>query len=423
MNTLFARRISSCGLVAALFCVSLGAFAQQQVIPVWPNGAPGSEEWTQKETVSLFTPGNNVVRNVTQPTLTAYFPSPSVATGTGIIVCPGGGFRFLSWEIEGTQVAQWLSDHGVAAFVLKYRLVDTGATEEEFREKLSEFFATLEKALSEVGDGSIRNALSRDAEAPKIIPLAVADGRQAIRLVRQHASEWGIAPDRIGIMGFSAGGAVTMGVVMEHDAESRPNFAAPIYGGYMPGAPVPGDAPPLFICVANDDPLAAESVKLYSDWKAAGHPVELHIYSKGGHGFGMIKRGIPADGWIERLGDWLGVQGLLTPPPASTSASSGEKIDVSGTWVFEVETDMGSGSPTLTFKQEGEKLTGQYQGIFGQAPLTGTLKGNEIEFSFNVDAAGQEATIVYSGTVEQNSMKGELDLGDYGPGTFVGKRE
>jgi acetyl esterase/lipase len=142
--------------------------------------------------------------------------------------------------------------------------------------------------------------------------LAIADGRQALKIVRQHAAEWGIASDRIGIMGFSAGATVTMGVVMDHDAESHPSFAMAIYGGNTNGATIPKDAPPLFILSANDDPGGSKaSFQVYSAWKAAALPVELHIYSKGGHGFGMSRRNLPVDDWIDRLGDWLRVQGLL----------------------------------------------------------------------------------------------------------------
>ena len=131
-------------------------------------------------------------------------------------------------------------------------------------------------------------------------------------MVRERATEWGIALDRIGIIGFSAGSTVTVSVALEHDAGSRPDFAGAIYGAGRQDVPVPADAPPLFILCADDDLMASpESVRLYSDWKAAGHPVELHIYSKGGHGFGMNKQGLPSDTWIDRFGDWLRVQGLL----------------------------------------------------------------------------------------------------------------
>jgi acetyl esterase/lipase len=142
-------------------------------------------------------------------------------------------------------------------------------------------------------------------------PLVIADGQQTVRVVREHASEWCLAPDRIGMMGFSAGGMVTVSVALKHDASCRPDFAAAIYASVQ-AAPVPADAPPLFILCAADDEMASPiSVRLYSDWKAAGHSVELHIYATGGHGFGMRKLGLSTDTWIERFGDWLQVQGLL----------------------------------------------------------------------------------------------------------------
>src|SRR5207302_5877708 len=127
-------------------------------------------------------------------------------------------------------------------------------------------------------------------------PLAIADGRQSVALVRQHAAEWGIAPDRIGLLGFSAGGRVTAGVALEHDDASRPDFAAVIYGALWENLEVPADAPPLFVLVANDDELAAANcLDLFSAWRTAGHPAELHVFAQGGHGFGMNQQGLPSD--------------------------------------------------------------------------------------------------------------------------------
>src|SRR5579871_1943359 len=307
MHSHFRKGLTRCGIVAGLLALSVTA-STQQVLPVWPGVAPGSENWTQKEVEYLDGGKRKMVRNVVQPTLTAYLPDHDKATGTAVVVCPGGGFHFLSWDSEGLEVAKWLRDRGVAAFVLKYRLLNTGATEAEFQQHLAELFGT-----AKPGDPAIKPI--DEAERKQLPSLAIADGRQAIRVVRQHAAEWGIAPDRIGILGFSAGSVVTMGAVMDHTPESRPNFAAPIYGGSTGGAPIPPDAPPLFLLVADDDkPNAIGSAKLYSEWKAAGKSAELHIYSKGGHGFGMNKRGLPVDTWIERFGDWLKVQGLLQPP-------------------------------------------------------------------------------------------------------------
>jgi acetyl esterase/lipase len=152
-------------------------------------------------------------------------------------------------------------------------------------------------------------------EVRKISALAVADGRQAIKVVREHAAEWGVKPGRVGIMGFSAGGMVTTGVATGYDAASRPNFAAPVYGPVYRSVKVPRDAPPLFICCATDDALVppGDSISLYSSWNAAGKSAELHVYAKGNHGFGMSKQGLPCDTWIDRFGDWLGQQGFLKP--------------------------------------------------------------------------------------------------------------
>ncbi|HEV3304186.1 MAG TPA: alpha/beta hydrolase [Planctomycetaceae bacterium] len=241
-----------------------------------------------------------IVRNVVRPTLTAFLPERSKANDTAVIVCPGGGFYFQC-EDEGTEAAERLRARGVAAFVLKHRLIDTGATEAEFHTALLQ--AALLKGIADSLIGGERPVLPEDVR--KFSALAVADGQQAIKVVRERAGEWGIKPDRIGIMGFSSGGVVSTGVATEHDAASRPNFVASIYGPVLGRVKVPMDAPPLFICCASDDPLvpSRDSIRLYSAWKGAGKSAELHIYAKGGHGFGG--QGLPSDTWIDRFGDWL----------------------------------------------------------------------------------------------------------------------
>jgi acetyl esterase/lipase len=274
---------------------------QPEVIPLWPDGAPGSEDWNQQEQETLAPPpiSFRTVRNVTQPTLTAFLPHPSRAVGTAVIICPGGGFHSLAIDHEGRDVARWLNSRGVAAFVLKYRLLPTEVRDEDFERQFQENLAD-------------RNTLR--AVAKQIGPLAIADGQQAMKIVRQRAAEWGLAPNRIGMMGFSAGGRVTVGVALEHDAQSRPDFAAPIYGALWEDITVPADAPPLFMALANDDDdalVVEPGLALYSAWRTAGHPVELHIYAQGGHGFGMRKQGLPADRWIDQFGEWLAVQGFL----------------------------------------------------------------------------------------------------------------
>src|SRR5208282_1826054 len=186
-----AKRSACWGMLVAVFAIAMPCRAQEQVIPVWPGVAPGSENWTQKEETTHLPPmaaGGPLVRNVVRPTLTVFMPNPPVPKGTAIIVCPGGGFHFLSWESEGTEVAKWLTAHGVAAFALKYRPVDTGPTQEDFRKALAALFAPPGKA-------------GLPESMTEVLPLAIADGRQAMKVVRQHATEWGLDPDRIGLMG------------------------------------------------------------------------------------------------------------------------------------------------------------------------------------------------------------------------------
>jgi acetyl esterase/lipase len=198
--------------------------------------------------------------------------------------------------MEGTDVARWLNDRGVAAFVLKYRLIRTG----------DDLAAQVRENLSD------RNKMQSLMQPLR--PLVLADGQQAVRVVRGGAAGWGLAPDRIGMLGFSAGAMVTTSVALEHDAGSRPDFAAAIYSAGRDEISVPADAPPLFVlCAADDEMASVRSLQLYAAWRERGHPVELHIYATGGHGFGMRTQGLPADSWIERFGDWLQAQGMLRP--------------------------------------------------------------------------------------------------------------
>lgn len=298
-------------LIAGLFlCISAIAYAQQPVIPLYSGVAPGSENAKQKEIAFVNPDKQTRIRNVTQPTLTAYLPDKIKANGTAVIVAPGGGFMHLAMEKEGADMARWLQEKGVAAFVLKYRLMDSG-TEEEYRNRAAGMAARTTASSSAPAAAPAAPPGLNPAQQ-KALEFAVADGAQAVKLVRGRAAEWGIAPDRIGLMGFSAGGMLTMGVVMKNDSESRPNFAAPIYGGNTNNIAVAKDAPPLFIAAAQDDPVASvSSAQLYLAWKTVGRTAELHLYSQGGHGFGMTKRGLPVDSWVERFGEWLSIQGLL----------------------------------------------------------------------------------------------------------------
>jgi acetyl esterase/lipase len=263
-------------------------------IPLYEGVAPGSEGWGQVETDGTIHGGLHVVRNVVRPTLTPFLPAErrpfgSAVPSVAVIIAPGGAWHFLAWDHEGIQVARWLQARGIAAFILKYRLMPTDDT----------FPADYEARMD---SGDIREWLV------PFMPLLAADALQAIRLVRSRAGEWGIDPGKVGIMGFSAGGTVTSLATLRYDAETRPDFGAPIYGAGAPG-PVPADAPPIFIVCAVDDDLVTYSQEMYHLWHAAGREVEMHLYARGGHGFGMNPTGLPAQGWIERFHEWLAMLG------------------------------------------------------------------------------------------------------------------
>jgi len=274
-----------------------GAFSQE-VIPLYPGTPPGSSAETYPEKQYFSKVWNTeVVSNVTKPSLTVFRPSPELKNGTAVVICPGGGFMALSIASEGTEVAQYLVKRGVTAFVLKYRLAHTGED------------ATQEFVTAVADREKFHQAVSA------VVPLAIDDGLAAVKYVRKHASEFGVSPDRVGIMGFSAGGAVTAGVAFKYSPEGRPAFVAPIYPGgeSFKDATVPADAPPIFMVVASDDQfgLAPAAVGLYMKWLTAKKSAELHIYAKGGHGFGARPHGLPTDHWIDRFAEWMEMEGWL----------------------------------------------------------------------------------------------------------------
>ena len=290
MKTSIIRALSLAAFLATLA-------AAQEVIPLYPGTPPGSTPGSYPEKEYFSKAWNTeVVANVTKPTLTVFKPAPELKNGTAVVICPGGGFMALSITSEGTDVARYLTARGVTAFVLKYRLAHTG---EDATQEFTVLYADKQKFHDTVGN---------------IIPLAVADGLAAVTYVRQHASEWGVSPDRVGIIGFSAGGRVTAGVAFHYSPEGRPAFVAPIYaGGEWKDLSVPADAPPMFVAAATDDSLglAPASVALYEKWTGAQKSAELHMYAKGGHGFGMRPHNLPTDHWIDRFADWLELQGWL----------------------------------------------------------------------------------------------------------------
>ena len=284
-------------LIALLF-VTLTAFSQEVVSLPYKELSdmeyPTSEKKYYNEAWQT-----TVVTNVSKPTLTVYRPSSEKRNGSAVIIAPGGGLFALSINSEGQDVAQWLVAKGYTAFVLKYRLVHTGE-------------AGANGAMQRFQQDPV--GMMNDVKA--MLPYSVSDGLNAVKHVRENAEAYGVSPDKIGFMGFSAGGAVTMGVGYNYDKSSRPDFLVPVYA-WTDAQPVktpPADSPPVMIICATDDGLglATGSVDLYKSYYDAGISVGLHMYSRGDHGFGMKTQGLPYDHWIVRLYEWAKAESLVT---------------------------------------------------------------------------------------------------------------
>ena len=264
-------------LAAAAIALVSGSAGAQTTVKIWPGVAPGSEHWTQQERTFTGTPLGTVIQNVVTPTLTAYLPPKGKATGAGIVIAPGGAFVALAIDLEANQLARVLQQRGVAAFVLKYR--------------------TVEKKSDGIP------AMDMDTAGR----YGIADGIQALKVVRAHATEWNVSPHKVGIIGFSAGGMVASATLLQPDVAARPDFAALIYGapfGKMPA--IPAKLPPIFMAWAHDDPVALRPVVRFRDaLVAAGIRPEVHEYDKGGHGFGMRKQGTSSDRWVDDFWHWL----------------------------------------------------------------------------------------------------------------------
>jgi endo-1,4-beta-xylanase len=283
-----------CMVLGILALAAASAAAETQVVPLWPDGAPGSEAFAG-EPEKLLDRGDGITRvyNIHRPSLTAYLPPANRATGVGVILAPGGAFQYLAVSIEGIEVAEWLNAHGIAAFVLKYRLPNS--------------------------EGS-----------PYSVDDALKDAQRALRVVRSRAGEWNLDAGRIGIMGFSAGGTLVGLTGTRFDAGdpvasdpierlgSRPDFLVFVYAGapVEPTAITPA-TPPAFLISAADDPRpSAAHLALFAALRAAGVPAELHVYERGGHGFGFLGRSPefltwPVAGWPDQLLSWLSDRGIL----------------------------------------------------------------------------------------------------------------
>jgi acetyl esterase/lipase len=292
-----AMRIHGIVLASLALPAALAAAQEPQVVPLWASGAPGSEARRHEPELAK----DYWVRNIHDPSITVYLPPKDKATGAAVVICPGGGHRLLVFGAEGDEPARFLSGLGVAAFALKYRLA---------REEGSPY---------------------------KIEDQAREDGRRAMRLVRARATEWGIDPRRVGMMGFSAGGEVLSMVAFgpgDGDPKapdpvdrlpSRPDFAIFVYPGPLgvPGV-LPADAPPAFLLVADDDETGAAGVvtTLLERYREAHVPVEAHVFARGRHAFNMGHRSalVSIKAWPQRLADWLTDSGLLAANPKAGPA-------------------------------------------------------------------------------------------------------
>ncbi|HWE37307.1 MAG TPA: alpha/beta hydrolase [Isosphaeraceae bacterium] len=278
-----------------------------QTLELWPKSPPGESEKVAipAETLTKLSDGKTTgITNVSVPTITVYRPESDKNTGLGVVVCPGGGYNMLAWDHEGEQVARWLNSIGATAVLLKYRVP--------------------------------RRSDTPRGQPPK---QALMDAQRALSMTRSHAADWGIDAKRIGILGFSAGGHLAAWASTNDDrraydavddadkADCRPDFAVVIYPGGVvkrengqPGNELTADirvgekTPPMFIAMSNDDPVGPENaVQLYLALKRAKVPAELHIYAKGGHGYGLRKSDNPCSTWPARCEEWLQNQKLLKP--------------------------------------------------------------------------------------------------------------
>ena len=277
-----------------LAATRIAPIADPAAIPLYPEMKPGPvpEIWNR-----MFD-GLRSVRNVSVPTVTPVLPDPAKATGAAVIVIPGGAFQFISMDNEGWPVARWLADHGIAAFILKYRTNETPVDEQAMMVAAAKMFA---------------DAATADANSPPAIsePRATLDALAALKMVRANAVRWGIDPARVGALGFSAGAMTALNASLVPDPAKRPAFIGYIYGP-MGSITVPAAAPPMFAALAIDDGLfGRQGFGIVEAWRAAKRPVELHAYERGDHGFGMGRPGTTTMLLMDEFHAWLNARGVL----------------------------------------------------------------------------------------------------------------
>lgn len=279
-----------------------------EVISLWPEGPPividiAGDEISYENKAGIAA-GSTSLRNIAEPTLTV-IPPDGDGNGKGVIVVPGGGWTVNMWTHEGVDIANWLRSEGYTCFVLKYRVQASNVSQADF------------EAMMAATDASVHSGTIPNANKPRAIAdlistdaylaardAAAEDGRRAIAIVRERAEEFGVDPANLGMIGFSAGAFLAVDVALDPQAEQLA-WIAPIYGGETRGAPVPADAPPMFLAVAQDDVLCKIVEGVHADWSAAERSSELHVFARGQHGFGLVKQSMPSDLWADLFLAWL----------------------------------------------------------------------------------------------------------------------
>jgi hypothetical protein len=291
-----------------------GSISAQQVIRLYESRAPGSPETKIEENVTYSSSGEIMsISNVVDPSITIYLPDSKIATGTAVVLCPGGGMRMLGWGNDVIKMAKFLNDKGIVAIGLKYRLYSGDMPLPQRNNTQTQGGMAFSYSVTEFDKYVKANANpSPGNETNEGIYKAADDALEALRIIRKHAKEWNINPDKIGFLGFSAGGGVAIAaVVRSGDKESMPNFLATAYGPSLIDVIVPANAPNLFICTnAEHTNVAAGCLALFLEWKKAGIPAEIHIYGNGKGGFSIDKQGQDSDTWGESFLTWLTAQGF-----------------------------------------------------------------------------------------------------------------
>jgi acetyl esterase/lipase len=292
-------RLSYAAILGVTLCLPTLARAQQSVIPLYPGAAPGSEKWDWSERAVTTRDGLPMVQNVVRPELLYYPAELNKAVGAAMIVAPGGGFRTLMMSYEGADIARRLNAMGISAFVLKYRLLYSGLDAPRP--------ATRETPPPGQPRKFIVTGVYKAQSDQDMIALAADDGRQAMRVVRERATEFRVRADRVGMIGFSAGGIVTTELLFG-PAATRPDFVAIIYGSGELRA-IPNPAPPLFLAVAGDDAMVENTVGMFTAYRNGKGQAELHVFQMGAHGF--LNKGGGADHFMDRLEEWLRANKVL----------------------------------------------------------------------------------------------------------------